>query len=338
MPRPNWVDYVRKKQKRRSEVFVQEELVVSTSPHIFSRDSVNRIMWDVAIALVPAFMASVYFFGLAALRVMVVTIVSALVTEALILRFKKAPVTINDGSAFITGMLLAFVLPPGIPLWMAALGGVIAISIAKQAFGGLGCNIFNPALVARAVLLISWPVAMTTWRPPRSIPFDALTYATPLGILKESLQQVLPSYRDIFIGNVGGCIGETSVLALLIGAAYLLYRRHITWHIPLTFVGTVALLTWAFGGDELFSGNFLLHLLAGGLILGAFFMATDPVTSPVTKKGRIIMGLGCGLITVLIRLKGGPPEGVSFSILLMNALTPIIDFYTKPRKLGGRRR
>lgn len=312
------------------------KLVVSVSPHIRIREGIGRMMWDVNIALLPVVAASIYFFGLAALYIILVTTLACLVTEAAIQKLIKRPITIIDGSAVITGLLLAFNLPPGIPLWMAGVGGALAISIGKQVFGGLGRNIFNPALVGRAILLISWPVAMTAWRPPRSVSFDALTYATPLGIVKEGIQQVLPSYGDLFFGNVGGCIGETSVLALLIGAVYLFYRRHITWHIPLTFVATVTFLTWIFGGDEFFRGDFLFHFLAGGLILGAFFMATDPVTSPVTKRGRIVMGLGCGLITALIRLKGGPPEGVSFSILLMNAVTPLIDRVTKGRRLGGK--
>jgi len=307
-----------------------KRLVVSVSPHIRIKGNIPRMMWDVAIALVPATIASVYFFGSKAIYVILVTTFSALITEALIQKLCKKPVTIFDGSAVVTGILLGFNLPPGIPLWMAGVGGAIAISIGKQAFGGLGHNIFNPALVARTILLISFPVAMTTWSPPRFISFDALTYATPLTALKEN--SILTPLKDLFIGNVGGCIGETSALALIIGALYLLLKKHITWHIPATFIATAGILCWIFGGAELFRGPFLFHILAGGLLLGALFMATDPVTSPTSRSGRVIFGIGCGAITALIRLKGGPPEGVSFSILLMNAFTPLIDRFIRPRK------
>jgi electron transport complex protein RnfD len=290
-------------------------------------------MWDVVIALIPASVASIYFFGLGAVRIILVTVASALLTEFLIQVLTKKPITVSDGSAFITGLLLVFVLPPGIPLWMAALGGFIAIALGKQVFGGLGNNIFNPALVARAILLVSWPGMMTTWRRP----FEAITTATPLAILKEHLPFQLPSYKDLFLGQIAGSLGETSALALLIGAIYLLAKRRITYHIPLSFVGSVALLTWIFGGEGFFHGDALFHILAGGLILGACFMATDPVTSPITPKGKLIMGIGCGIMVVLIRLIGGYPEGVCYSILLMNAFTPLIDRFTVPRRLGAKR-
>ncbi len=309
---------------------MSQRLVVSVSPHIRIKGNISRMMWDVVIALVPATIASVYFFGSKAIYIILVTTFSALITEAIIQKLCKKPVTIFDGSAVVTGILLAFNLPPGIPLWMAGIGGAIAISIGKQAFGGLGHNIFNPALVARTILLISFPVVMTTWHPPRFISFDALTYATPLAVLKEN--SILTPLKDLFIGNVGGCIGETSALALIIGALYLLLKKHITWHIPFTFITTAGILCWIFGGEELFRGPMLFHILAGGLLLGALFMATDPVTSPTSRSGRMIFGIGCGAITALIRLKGGPPEGVSFSILLMNAFTPLIDRFIRPRK------
>jgi electron transport complex protein RnfD len=294
------------------------------------KGGITRLMWDVVIALVPAAVASIYFFGLRALYIILVVILSSVLTELLIQSLTKRPITIFDGSAAVTGILLAFNLPPGVPLWMAGVGGAIAISIGKEVFGGLGRNIFNPALVARAILLISFPVIMTTWSPPRFVSFDALTYATPLAVLRES--NVVTSLKDLFIGNVGGCIGETSALALLVGAAYLFFRKHITWHIPFSFIVSCGVLGWIFGGDGLFQGPVLFHILAGGLLLGALFMATDPVTSPTSRLGRVIFGTGCGAITALIRLKGGPPEGISFSILLMNAFTPLIDRFIRPKK------
>ncbi len=307
-----------------------QRLVVSVSPHIRIKGNIRRMMWDVVIALVPATIASIYFFGPKAIYIIFVTTFSSLFTEALIQKLGRKPVTISDGSAVVTGILLAFNLPPGIPLWMAGVGGAIAISIGKQAFGGLGHNIFNPALVGRTILLISFPVVMTTWSPPRFVPFDALTYATPLTALKEN--GALTPLKDLFLGNVGGCIGETSALALIIGALYLLLKKHITWHIPFTFIATTGILCGIFGGALYL---LLFHILAGGLLLGALFMATDPVTSPTSRSGRVIFGIGCGAITALIRLKGGPPEGVSFSILLMNASTPLIDRFIRPRKILG---
>ena len=309
-----------------------KSLMVSISPHIRMRGNISRMMWDVIIALVPVTIASICFFGARAVYVILVTTFFAVLTEALIQKLTNKPVTIFDGSAVVTGILLAFNLPPGVPLWMAGVGGAIAISIGKQAFGGLGHNIFNPALVARAILLVSFPKLMTTWSLPRFVSPDALTSATPLAALKDS--NILIPLKDLFIGNVGGCLGETSALALIIGAFYLLYRKHITWHIPLTFIATCGVLTWIFGGEELFKGPLLFHILAGGLLLGALFMATDPVTSPTSRLGRMIFGIGCGAITSLIRLKGGPPEGVAFSILLMNAFTPLIDRFIRP----GRKR
>ncbi|MCK4261683.1 RnfABCDGE type electron transport complex subunit D, partial [bacterium] len=286
--------------------------------------SIPRVMWSVVIALVPAMAASIYFFGISALTTISVSVISAISTEAIIQRLRHKPITISDGSAVVTGILLALVLPPRIPCWMVIIGSFCAIALAKQLFGGLGYNIFNPALVGRAILLASFPIAMTTWRKP----FEAVTCATPLTLIKERICEGLPSYWELFIGKVGGSLGETSVLALLIGAVFLLLRGYISWHIPLSCLGTVALLTAILNQDPLF------HLLTGGLILGAFFMATDMVTTPLTKKGKLVFGIGVGIIVVVIRLKGGYPEGVCYSILLMNAFTPLIDRWIKPKVFG----
>lgn len=306
-------------------------LVVSSSPHIHSVDTVNTAMRDVIIALIPALLVALYFFGLPAAMVIATCVIAAVLSELVAQKIMHKEVTINDYSAALTGLLLAFCLPPALPLWMAAIGAVVAIIFSKQMFGGLGNNIFNPALVGRAFLLASWPVAMTTW----TAPLDAVTTATPLALIKEGAEQ-LPGIAHLFAGNVSGSLGETSAIALIIGGLYLLYKGHIDWRIPFTYMGTVFVLT-AIAGTLQGLGLWypLYHLFGGGLILGAFFMATDWVTSPITKKGRIIFGIGCGLLTVIIRLKGGYPEGVCYSILLMNILTPLIDRYTKGRIFGG---
>ncbi len=234
----------------------------------------------------------------------------------------------------MTGILLAFNLSPLVPLWVAAIGGAFAIIIVKQLFGGLGHNFVNPALAARAFLMASWPVQMTNWKTPG---VDAVSSATPLALIKSGSEATgqLPGLLELFIGNVGGCLGETSALALLLGAVYLLARRVITLEIPAAFIGTVGLMTWILGGEKLFTGDFIYHILAGGLMLGAFFMATDYTTSPMTFKGRVIMGIGCGMLTAIIRLFGGYPEGVSYSILLMNLAVPLIDRYIIPKSFGG---
>jgi len=305
-------------------------LVVTSSPHVHSPDSVPNAMRDVLIALVPALLVGLYYFRLSALTVIVACVASAYAAEVVCLRVMKKPQT-GETSAIITGLLLAFCIPPHLPLWMAVLGSVFSIVIAKHLFGGLGQNIFNPALIGRAFLLASFPVAMTSW----SRPLDGMSTATPLGIMKEATGQALPSIGELFLGNVSGSIGETSALALLLGGIYLLYRGHIDWRIPGSFLGTVFLLmsiAGAFKGQGLWYPFF--HLFAGGLLLGAFFMATDWVTTPVTKLGRIIFGIGCGSLVVLIRLKGGYPEGVAYSILLMNLVTPLIDRYTRARVFG----
>ena len=316
---------------------METNLTVGSSPHIKSGESTRKIMLDVIISLMPAMAVALYFFRLQAALLILVTVVSCVASEYIWTRVIKKGNTIKDLSAVVTGILLAFNLSPCVPLWVAAIGGAFAIIVVKQLFGGLGQNFVNPALAARAFLMASWPVQMTTWKSPG---IDTLSSATPLALIKSGGEGAgqLPSLFDLFIGNVGGCIGETSALALLIGAAYLLVRRVITLEIPAAFIGTVGLMTWIFGGEIFFTGNFIYHILAGGLMLGAFFMATDYTTSPVTRKGRIIMGIGCGLLTSVIRLYGGYPEGVSYSILLMNLLVPLIDRYVVPKSFGGVRR
>jgi electron transport complex protein RnfD len=309
-------------------------------------------MIDVLIALAPATIVGVYFFGLRSAVVLAVAAVSAMATEALAQKILGWEITVGDWSAAVTGLLLGLNLPPGAPLWLAAVGSAFAVLVVKLAFGGLGKNIFNPALAGRVMLLAAWPVAMTKgWLKPGwwqgegfsfftynvadrfGVAMDVISSATPL--VKGGAQADPFSTLDLFIGRVGGCIGETSAAALLLGAAYLIYRRLIYWQLPVAFIATTAGLMWIFGGPEgYFDGDFLMSLLAGGLLLGAFFMATDMVSSPITIKGQVIMGVGCGLLTFLVRLKGGPPEGVSYSILIMNAVTPLIDRYTVPRRFG----
>jgi electron transport complex protein RnfD len=310
-------------------------LLAGSSPHLKSGESTQKIMRDVIIALLPAAICAVIYFKIQAAMLILVTVVSCVAAEYVWCRLTKKENTIGDLSAVVTGILLAFNLPPAMPLWMAAIGGVFAIIIVKQLFGGLGHNFVNPALAARAFLMASWPGQMTGWQKPG---WDAISTATPLEILSRgsAAAEPLPKLWDMFIGNIGGCIGETSVLALLIGAGYLFVRRVISPELPFVFIGTVGFMTWMLGGSEgLFTGNFIYNIFAGGLMLGAFFMATDYVTSPVTFKGRIIMGIGCGLLTSVIRLYGGYPEGVSYSILLMNLVVPIIDRYMIPRSFGG---
>lgn len=301
-----------------------DRLIVSISPHIKGKEDISSIMFDVIIALFPALVMSIYFFGWYCLILLLISVTFCVATEFLSQKILKRAATINDLSAVITGILLVFVLPPRIPWWLVAVGAVVSILLGKQIFGGLGHNPFNPALVGRAVLLISWPQDMTTWVTP----FDGITSASPLDIVKTGLNGPLPSYWDLFLGNRVGCLGETSTLALLIGAGYLLYKKQISWHIPVSFITTVGILSALFGRDPLF------NIMSGGLILGAFFMATDIVTSPLVNKGKIFFGLGCGLLTALIRLKGGTPEGVCYAVLIMNMFVPLIDKYVKPKKFG----
>jgi electron transport complex protein RnfD len=316
-------------------------LMVGSSPHLHSVESIPRIMWSVVAALIPATVVGIYLFGVPALRVISVCVAAAVITEWACLRILNRQESVKDGSAVITGLLLALNLPPQTPSWMCIIGSAFAIIIAKQIFGGLGYNPFNPALAARVLLLIAFPEKMTAyWYKPAPISsgIEAITGATPLGILDQGkLDQVanIP-LMDLFLGNINGCIGEVSALALLLGASYLFYRKIITWHIPVSYILTVVFITgilWLINPEKNVSP--LFHVVAGGLMIGALFMATDMVTSPVTKTGMLIFGAGCGIITSVIRLvPGGFPEGVSFAILLMNAATPLIDRYTRPRVLG----
>lgn len=319
------------------------------SPHIHGGESVNRIMWSVVIALIPAMVASFYFFGFSAVLVTTVAVISCVLCEFLIqwFFFSKKEITISDGSAVITGILLAFNLPSSLPLWMVVIGSIAAIGIAKMPYGGLGKNIFNPALVGRVILLISFPVEMTTWPLPhgyKSVITDVISGPTFLGSLREgmvngtSLSQIMddaPSYTDMFLGNIGGSIGEVSALAIITGGLFLLFRKIISWHIPVIFILTVFVFTgilWK--SNPAVYANPVYHILAGGLMLGAVFMAADMVTSPMTKNGKIIFGLGCGLITVFIRIWGSYPEGVSFAILIMNAFVPLINKGFRPKLFG----
>ena len=302
-------------------------------------------MWTVNLALLPAVIMSVYYFGPLAAWVTGLCIVAAVLSEHIYQVSLNKPTTIGDGSAFLTGLLLGLNLPPSVPFYIPIVGSFVAIIITKLLFGGLGYNVFNPALIGRAFLLISFPKLMTIWSEPTAkfIAMDAKTTATPLGILKEEgiikLMEVFGDKTDLYMsllmGNRAGSLGETSVIALLIGAAILFYRGYITWHVPVPCLATVGVMAWAFGGEGYFTGDPIIHLLSGGLILGAFFMATDYVTCPSIRKGQIIFGIGCGVITMLIRLKGGFPEGVMFAILLMNCFAPLIDRSFKPKMFGA---
>jgi len=316
----------------------QDLLVVSAPPHLFSPTRTDRLMQDVLIALVPATLAGINLFGPRVLAVAATAVIAAIAAEAVTRRLLGRPSSVGDFSAAVTGLLLALNLPPGAPLWLAALGSAFAIVVVKQLFGGLGSNFLNPALAARAFLVAAWPGLMTTWVKPGDWTLEAMTGATPLAILQDpEILQRFPSYAELFWGWIPGAIGETSAVALLLGAAYLIWRKVIRWPIPACFVGTVAVLTWVLGPEGLFTGDPLAHVLSGGLLLGACFMATDYVSSPVTPAGHVWFGVGCGLLTVLIRLYGGYPEGVSFSILIMNMAAPLLDRYTVPTQFGGGR-
>ena len=325
-------------------------LTVSGSPHVHGDSSVKKIMYTVVIAMVPAMLVSVYFFGLDALRVLVISSLSCLFFEWLIQKYLiKGPVTIFDGSALITGILLAFNVPSNLPTWIIIVGAFVAIGMAKMSFGGLGKNPFNPALVGRIFLLISFPVQMTSWPEPKMLfgsmasQPDAMGGATPLGFLKEGLKNStvpelmskMPDLMMDFIGFIGGSLGEVSVVALLLGAIYMLIKKVITWQIPFAYIGSVVVFTgilWLIDPDMYV--NPVFHLLTGGLILGAFFMATDMVSSPISPWGQIVFGIGCGVITILIRIWGAYPEGVSFAILIMNAFTPLLNRWLKPKLFG----
>lgn len=363
---------------------MKDRYIVSSAPHVHDKTTVKNVMWNVVLALVPALIFAVYYWGWRSLMLTLLGAVTAMATEALIQKFRKVPVSIADGSAFLTGMLLAYNLNAGSPWWLPVMGSFFAIAIGKQVFGGLGNNPVNPALLGRAFLLASWPTLMTSgWVKPKGgtlsgitdldaiaanlhtlspKAYDLVTGATPLKVaqtLRDSTfvhdismqagQGVdlanriftnlteMANLKNLFWGNIGGCIGEVSVFALLLGAAYLLYKNIIEWRIPLFYIGTVFVLTAVFGpikGSGFSPMLPFFHIFSGGLMLGAFFMATDYTTSPLSKNGRIIYAIGCGLLTVIIRLIGGYPEGVSYSILFMNVMTPLIDKLTMPKAFG----
>lgn len=313
-----------------------KKLIVASPPHIRSVDDTRTIMLDVIIALIPAILAGIYFFGYRAGVVVLITVAGSVLFEHLWCVMLGKESSVYDLSAVVSGVLLALCLPVTVPLWVPVVGAFFMIIFVKMCFGGLGQNFMNPALAARAFLLASWPMIMTTWVEPLKTKLymfnnpDVVTSATPLALIKGGvITAKLPSYIDMYFGSVGGCIGEVSAFALMLGGMYLLYRKVISWHIPITYMATVAALVWLLGGDPLY------HLLAGGLMLGSIFMATDYVTSPITASGKLIFGVGLGGLTVLIRIAGGYPEGVCYSILLMNILVPFIDKSTKPRRFGG---
>ncbi len=324
------------------------KILVAPSPHIHGGDSIQKNMYGVVIAMLPALFLSFFYFGLGSLFVCITAVTSCYLFEFLIQKYiLKGEISINDGSALITGIILSFNLPSNLPIWLILMGSLVAIGVGKMTFGGLGNNLFNPALVGRVFLLISFPVQMTTWPKPAGFNtnyIDAETGATPLAIIKEGLQKgqnlselmsQIPSHLDLFLGDKGGSMGEVSALALILGLIYMLSRRIITWHIPFSVIGSVV----AFTGilhlckPEAYAGP-LFHLLSGGLLLGAIFMATDYVTSPMSKKGMIIYGLGIGILTVVIRVFGVYPEGISFAILIMNAVVPLLDRWCKPNRFG----
>lgn len=323
-------------------------LTISGSPHVHTDDSVQKIMTGVMISLIPAALVSFYFFGLSAIILTLVSILSCVAVEYLIQRFimKEKP-SVTDGSAALTGLLLAFNVPSNLPIWMIVIGAMVSIGIAKMSFGGLGKNPFNPALVGRVFMLISFPVQMTSWPKPTELSMslsDAITGPTPLGLVSEglkkgesmdSLMNQLPDYINLAMGNMGGSIGEVSALALLLGGLYLLYKKIITWHIPVAFIGSALVFA---GIMHLVNPDHymdpLFHLITGGLMLGALYMATDMVTSPMSVTGMLLFGVGCGVITILIRLFGAYPEGVSFAILIMNAVVPLLNKAFKPGRFG----
>lgn len=302
-------------------------LKMGPSPHIRTSETVEKVMYDVIIALIPAFLVAVYVFGIRAVIVTAVAILSCIVTEFVCQKVMGQEISVFDGSAVLTGILFSFVIPVNMALPYVIVGSVVAIALGKMVFGGLGHNVFNPALVGRAFVQASWPVAITTFTLDGKGGATVLTSMRGLStdpmLIAEGNQ-----YVQALIGKMGGCLGETSALALLIGGVYLIYKKQIDWKVPAIIIGTVFVLTWAMGGDP------VMHILSGGLFLGAFFMATDMVTSPHTEKGKIIFALLLGLLISLIRMKGGYPEGVAYSILIMNGVVPLINRYTKPKKFG----
>lgn len=322
-------------------------LTISPSPHIHSNDSTQKIMYRVVYAMIPALAWSVFVFGLDALRVTLIAVAACLAFEFIIQKYLlKITPTVTDGSALITGILMAFNVPSNIPWWIIVIGSMAAIGIGKLSFGGLGNNIFNPALVGRVFLLISFPVQMTSWPVTLQSGIDGVTAATPLSIIKEGLTNgtpileisgKLPSTVDMLFGNTGGSLGEISALLLILGGLYMLWKKVITWQIPVSIIATVAVIAaifWAVNPEMYI--NPVYHVLTGGLMLGAIFMATDMVSSPMTPKGQIYYGMGIGVITISIRMFGAYPEGISFAILIMNAVTPLINIYVKPKRFGGK--
>ena len=328
----------------------EEKIIISASPHVHSDKTSKKLMYDVLYALIPAFLVSVYVFGISALILTAVAVISCLLFEYVIQKYLlKTAITVGDGSALITGILLAFNLPSSLPLWMVVVGSLVAVGIGKMSFGGLGYNIFNPALVGRVFLLVSFPVQMTSWPTPvenNTTLFDAVTGETTLGIIKEglmygetmsTLSAKIPSVMDMLLGITSGSAGEMPALALILGGLYLIFKRVITWHIPITILASMFLFAGIFWlvNPEMYASP-LIHILSGGAILGAFYMATDLVTSPMTKKGMLVFAVGIGIITMVIRFYGAYPEGISFAILIMNAFVPLINTYFKPRRFGSK--
>lgn len=324
------------------------KFTISGSPHVKSDESTKKIMYGVVYAMIPAMLVSIYFFGFQAIRVLILASIACIFFEWIIQKYLiKGPSTINDGSALVTGILLAFNVPSNLPSWMIIIGALVAIGMAKMSFGGLGRNIFNPALVARVFLLISFPVQMTSWPKPTGFSkglTDVITGPTPLGIVKEGLgagktmselKAETPSYVQYLLGQTGGSLGEVSAIALILGGIYMLWKKIITWHIPVSMLGTVVIFTAIFWGiNPEHYADPAFHLLTGGMLLGAIFMATDMVSSPMTHGGQLVYGFGIGILTILIRLWGAYPEGVSFAILIMNAVVPLINQGFKPRRFG----
>ncbi|MCE5345597.1 MAG: RnfABCDGE type electron transport complex subunit D [Bacteroidales bacterium] len=323
-------------------------LNISPSPHAHGKETTQKLMHGVVVALMPALFTSIFYFGIGAVIVTAASVISCLVFEYLIQKFVfKKPVTITDGSALVTGLLLAFNLPSNIPVILVVIGSFVAIAVAKMTFGGLGNNPFNPALVGRVFMLISFPVQMTSWPVPAGFKTgyaDAVTGATPLAIIKEGikngesvsqLMEKVPATIQMFLGHMGGSMGEVSAIALLLGLVYLLYKKIITWHIPVSIIGTIAIFTtilWLINPEK--NADPMFHLMAGGVLLGSIFMATDYVTSPMNTKAMIIYGCCIGILTVIIRVWGAYPEGVSFAILIMNAFVPLMNTYIKPKRFG----
>ena len=310
---------------------MEERLFVSSSPHIRDENTIQKVMLDVIIALLPATLGALYYFGVNAAKIIFLSVLTAVISEAVFQRIRKQPITINDSSAVVTGLLLAFNMPASVPWWIPVLGAIIAIVVVKQFFGGVGHNFMNPALAARIMLMISYTGHMTSWVKPG---VDAVSTATPLSFVK-GLAEVpgrAPKLFDMLMGNTGGCLGETSAILLILGGIYLIYRGVISIQVPAIYIATVAVITLIFGRFDVYF--MVYHLLAGGLMLGAIFMATDYASAPVTPKGRVIFAFGCGVLTSIFRLYGGYPEGVGFSILLMNIAAPLIEKYTSPRVFG----